>query len=151
MTKRRRFVATVSPLVIAGAILLLGTLPGIVAADEVKGFDYPKGAAGEIAEAFIETFSTGEDSLMAEFFETCLSEAAVREDSVKTRVWEYHRLYSLFGELIPHKIIKNEEFNLVLRVKSEKLETWFHLNIEMDRAAPGFLLDVDFAPAARSK
>jgi hypothetical protein len=151
MTTRGRIVATVGPLLIAGCIMMLGTLPGIVVEAEGNGFDYSKGTAGEIAEAFIETFSTGEDSLMAGFFQSYLSERALEEHSVKTRVWEYQRLFSLFGKFTPHKIIKDEELNLVLQVKSEKLGTWFHLNIEMDEAAPGFLLDVDFQPAARSK
>ena len=152
MTTRGGIDAEVGPLLMAGCLLAaLAGVPGTVGGAEGKEFAYPKGIAGEIAEAYIEVFSTGEDSLMTGFYETYLSEGAVEEHSVKTRVWEYHRLYGLFGELAPHQIIKNDKSVLVLLVKSEKLETWFHVSIEMDEAAPGLLLDMDVQPAARPK
>jgi hypothetical protein len=152
MRERSRIIAAVGALAVAGSCLIvLGVLPGTIELAAGAEFAYPPGAAGVIAADYIETFSTGKDSLLTAFFESYLSERAAEMQPVKTRVWECHRLYSLFGVLAPQELIENDESLLVLRVKSEKVGTWFQVSFEMDVDAPGKLLDVDFEPAARSE
>jgi len=148
-----RIVAAVGlRLVIAGLILVVpGAVTEGIATAAGKQLSYPEGKSGELAQIYIDTFGSGVDSLMAGFFDSHLSEAGAEEATIKQRLWEYRRLYNLLGELTPYEVVKNDTTMLVVLVKSEKLNTWFHVNLEMDELSPGKLLDVDLQPAGKPK
>ena len=138
-----------------GRFAFLGILVFIVAALLTAGkaaptrFEYPEDRVGDIAEAYITAFSSGQDSLMVVFQDTFFSRLARERYPVDEQLWRYRRLYAMLGALSPERVVASEETTLVLLAKSEALGTWFHVNIELDDGTPRMVRRLLVEPAAR--
>lgn len=139
----------------AGRFMFLGVLLFALAAllpverAAAGEFEYPEDRAGDIAEAYITAFSSGQDSLMAVFQDTFLSTDARERHSIGERLWQYRSLYAMLGALSPERVVTREDTTLVLLAKSEELGTWFHVNIELDDGTPRMVRRLLVEPAAR--
>jgi hypothetical protein len=131
--------------------IIVPVVTGLAVDGQSKDFEYPKGRAGEIGRAYVEAFSSGDDSLATQFYNTYLSAPAMDERPLKDQLWRYHHLYDLLGVLIPQSVVENKPSSLILLVKSEAIDSYFHVGLELDSASPAKLSDVYIRPAPRPK
>jgi hypothetical protein len=127
------------------AILVLFLIPSIPLADDAvpretpSGFAYPQGSPGEMAEAYIEAFNTGDEGVVAAFYTERESQAALDKQSIKTQLYQYRSLFAMMGKLTPHSVLDHENSMIVLLVRSEKRGTWFKVGIELETGGAGKL------------
>ena len=139
------------------ALLVIFLIPSIPLADDAVPreapnepaveFTYPNGSLGNIAEAFIEAFNTGDEGVVADFYAERKSEAALEKQSLNTQLYRYRSLYGLMGRLTPHSVLDLENSMIVLLVRSEKRGTWFKVGLELEDCVAGKLSHHYLRPA----
>ena len=131
------------------AILVTFFFPSATLADEntgnaavtkaVAGFEYPAGDTGDVAEAFLDAFNTGNEEVVADFYVAHETEATFEKRPLKEQLYRYKGLYKLMGTLVPHGVLELEKSEIVLLVKSEKRGTWFKVGFEFESGVSGQL------------
>ena len=146
MSGRSKKRAALTVVAITGWLLI-----AIAGSGQGKEFEYPSGRIGEIAEAYVRMFSSADDSLASKFYYNYLSPAAMEEHPLKDQLWRYHHLHELLGVITPLSVVENKETGLVMLVKSEAIESYFHVGLELDGEKPPKLKDFYIRPAPRPK
>lgn len=115
----------------------------------VKGFDFPSNRSGEVAEAFITTFNSGDSTSVSGFLADFCSEA--RRPELEKELWAYGRLYELLGALTPYSIAESSANSIVVLVRSDNVGSYFNVGITLDDGTPAMVVEHFIRPAAPPK
>ncbi len=117
-------------------------------AGDAEAFTYPDSRAGEIAQAWIEQFNSGDDEQTRRFEETYRAESALEKRSVEDRLARYPQLRGMLGTLSPHTVLDQTPNGIKLLARSGLMNMWLSLRFELEPEAPHKLKSLEVRPAA---
>jgi len=122
----------------ACAICLLGiSLSGLRAqlSAEQDSVVFPETAAGRQASAYLQAFNSQDESVLRAFFERHVSQASLQARPVDERMAIHRQISTDLGTLTPVKIMKAEEYSLVV-IAHSSTDQWVQLVFDIDEEPP---------------
>jgi len=96
---------------------------------------FPETAAGRQANAYLQAFNSQDESIMRAFLEKHLAQASLEARPVDERMAIYRRLTTDLAKLTPVKIMKAEEYALIV-IAHSSTDEWVQLVFDIDEEPP---------------
>ncbi len=143
MPRSKRFGETEK---IARCIVVSGV--AVLLAASAHAFEFPATRAGKVAQAYIESYNSGDLAKMAAFVSEYRTPDAVENSSPEERAQRTLGLYNQVGAFEPVKVKDASETALTLIVRSPKMNMWLSCAFELEEQEPYRLRQIRIMPTS---